>query len=452
MATNFADLENTVKSLRAELRAGSKEGGKFLQTLSDSKAVQGLSRFDTGVGQMLFKFRGMVDTLTSVTGKFSGLTKVFNIFSSASAKENKILQDKLGGYKKLIGDFKNIKRAHKEGTVGAMEYANAIKGLKEAGVLDSKGRPTGGFFGKIRALIGAGLKIFKGLLIWGSLVVIAFALLFPIIKDNLPKIKEILPTLKEKFLQFIEIIKPIWEAIKTFVKVLFDPNATWMEKVGAYLKVLWTAVKTVVLDILWPALVALWNNLPVIAMGLWNNVIWPLLSGLWTTIYTYLTTNFLSDLEKVFSYFWEKIGDRGQRMAKGGLIGGAVGTIAGGLAGAAAGTATLTPFGVVAGAFGGAKIGGVAGAGLGTYIGSRATGGPVMGGRPYMVGERGPELFVPNSSGGIVANHRLGNTIHVHVNGRLGASDNELRDIARRVGQMVSKEMNRTTSAGMRMI
>ena len=83
MATNFADLENTVKSLRAELRAGSKEGGKFLQTLSDSKAVQGLSRFETGVGQMLFKFRGMVDTLTSVTGKFSGLTKVFNIFPTA---------------------------------------------------------------------------------------------------------------------------------------------------------------------------------------------------------------------------------------------------------------------------------------------------------------------------------------------------------------------------------
>lgn len=29
----------------------------------------------------------------------------------------------------------------------------------------------------------------------------------------------------------------------------------------------------------------------------------------------------------------------------------------------------------------------------------RATGGPVAGGKPYMVGERGPELFVPTSSG-----------------------------------------------------
>ena len=31
----------------------------------------------------------------------------------------------------------------------------------------------------------------------------------------------------------------------------------------------------------------------------------------------------------------------------------------------------------------------------------RATGGPVVGGRPYMVGERGPELFVPAATGRI---------------------------------------------------
>ena len=41
--------------------------------------------------------------------------------------------------------------------------------------------------------------------------------------------------------------------------------------------------------------------------------------------------------------------------------------------------------------------------------GFRADGGPVMGGSPYVVGEAGPELFVPNSSGNIVPNNRLGN-------------------------------------------
>jgi len=38
----------------------------------------------------------------------------------------------------------------------------------------------------------------------------------------------------------------------------------------------------------------------------------------------------------------------------------------------------------------------------------RAMGGSVMGGRPYLVGERGPELFVPGSNGSVVPNNRMG--------------------------------------------
>lgn len=37
----------------------------------------------------------------------------------------------------------------------------------------------------------------------------------------------------------------------------------------------------------------------------------------------------------------------------------------------------------------------------------RANGGPVAGGAPYLIGERGPELFVPGSSGGIMSNNDL---------------------------------------------
>jgi len=44
--------------------------------------------------------------------------------------------------------------------------------------------------------------------------------------------------------------------------------------------------------------------------------------------------------------------------------------------------------------------------GLGDFF--RAKGGPVSGGSPYMVGEKGPELFVPNTSGNIVPNNKLG--------------------------------------------
>ena len=41
---------------------------------------------------------------------------------------------------------------------------------------------------------------------------------------------------------------------------------------------------------------------------------------------------------------------------------------------------------------------------LGTLFGTRATGGPVDNATPYIVGERGPELFIPNKSGSIMTN------------------------------------------------
>ena len=40
--------------------------------------------------------------------------------------------------------------------------------------------------------------------------------------------------------------------------------------------------------------------------------------------------------------------------------------------------------------------------------GKKAAGGPVTGGKSYVVGEEGPELFVPGSSGNIVPNHAMG--------------------------------------------
>lgn len=46
--------------------------------------------------------------------------------------------------------------------------------------------------------------------------------------------------------------------------------------------------------------------------------------------------------------------------------------------------------------------------GGGTALPMRAGGGPVSGGSPYIVGERGPEVFVPGSSGSIVPNNRMG--------------------------------------------
>jgi tape measure domain-containing protein len=53
----------------------------------------------------------------------------------------------------------------------------------------------------------------------------------------------------------------------------------------------------------------------------------------------------------------------------------------------------------------------------------RALGGPVMGGKPYIVGESGPELFTPNTTGSITRNSDIGNGGNVTVNFQITAND-----------------------------
>jgi len=71
-----------------------------------------------------------------------------------------------------------------------------------------------------------------------------------------------------------------------------------------------------------------------------------------------------------------------------------------------------------------------------------------------VVGERGPELVRLPSGSRVHSNSESkrmmsggGHNITVNVQGRIGASDSELRQIAQKVGQMINKEINRTTSS-----
>lgn len=65
----------------------------------------------------------------------------------------------------------------------------------------------------------------------------------------------------------------------------------------------------------------------------------------------------------------------------------------------------------------GGDLGGLVGSLASSFGGPRALGGPVAAGVPYLVGERGPELIVPSTSGNVVPNNRLaGTSINVPVN------------------------------------
>jgi phage-related minor tail protein len=76
----------------------------------------------------------------------------------------------------------------------------------------------------------------------------------------------------------------------------------------------------------------------------------------------------------------------------------------------------------------------------------RAMGGPVAPGRAYMVGERGPEMFVPTSSGQVVAHGGGGARdvrVSIAVNGRGGESEPRLlARSARQVARAVKGALN----------
>jgi hypothetical protein len=61
--------------------------------------------------------------------------------------------------------------------------------------------------------------------------------------------------------------------------------------------------------------------------------------------------------------------------------------------------------------------------------GARASGGPVAGNTPYLVGERGPEIFTPSVSGSIIPNNQIGSfsgrsqMATIRVTGRLRGND-----------------------------
>jgi hypothetical protein len=80
------------------------------------------------------------------------------------------------------------------------------------------------------------------------------------------------------------------------------------------------------------------------------------------------------------------------------------------------------------------------------FRGARAAGGPVAPGSSYLVGERGPELFTPSSSGNITPNNAMGNnTITVNVNG--GDPDAVVRAIQKYARQNGAIPLQTTTSA-----
>ncbi len=85
--------------------------------------------------------------------------------------------------------------------------------------------------------------------------------------------------------------------------------------------------------------------------------------------------------------------------------------------------------------------------GFAKFLGGKAEGGPVKGKNSYLVGERGPELFTPGSSGHITPNHELGGgggnvTVNVDASGSAVEGDGaEASRLGKMLGAAIQAEL-----------
>ena len=89
------------------------------------------------------------------------------------------------------------------------------------------------------------------------------------------------------------------------------------------------------------------------------------------------------------------------------------------------------------------------GTSIGNFVtGARAEGGPVSAGESYLVGEKGPELFVPRSMGSIIPNGAFagagvgGMTINLSITGNTLIDGN--------AGEKIGEQIMRTLKTNLR--
>jgi hypothetical protein len=264
------------------------------------------------------------------------------------------------------------------------------------------------------------------------------------------------------FLKFFAMFIAIGAAFILFAKQV---------EIGKLLLGIWDAVKEVWsavsagLGIVWDGLMLLWDGLSEIWEGLNQflsgdssgitkilNGLFTVLEGLWNVAVGLIATAFMATIggiiifiKEFFSSYYEKLVDGSNdirdKLAAVWKIVVAVGTIAV----AIAFIASMSWVPLLITLLVGALL-----AALPNFITGRASGGMANG--LTLVGEKGPELVNLPAGSRVYSNNQsksmVGNTnnITVNVQGRIGASDAELKEIAQKIGQMINIEINRTTS------
>jgi len=112
-------------------------------------------------------------------------------------------------------------------------------------------------------------------------------------------------------------------------------------------------------------------------------------------------------------------------------------------------------FGAITAGFGGGgtTASGGGGGGVTSVTGALAKGGVATGGNPYLVGEKGPEVFVPSTTGRVVPNDQLGGggvVVNQTINVTTGVQQTVRAEIANLLPQISNAAKSAVADARMR--
>jgi len=110
-------------------------------------------------------------------------------------------------------------------------------------------------------------------------------------------------------------------------------------------------------------------------------------------------------------------------------------------------------FGAISGAFSGGTTTSTGGGGGGSGLPAFANGGVATGGRPAIVGERGPELFIPSTTGRVVPNDQLGGggvVVNQTINVTTGVQQTVRAEIANLLPQISNAAKSAVADARLR--
>jgi phage-related protein len=259
------------------------------------------------------------------------------------------------------------------------------------------------------------------------------------------------------------VLDAITPMVTYFIDNVVPTIQTLASEIGENLKPTFETLSTFFTDTLIPAVKALWAFLDEFIIPILGAVLRPIVDGLITAFKSVSTA--ISDNSDKFTAFLENIKPlakfvRDVLAPAFGTVLKAAFTVIGTLA-----SALITAFGKVAGVIddvidavkslinlvkNNPIVKGIGGLIDNIFGGGKAAGGPVSGGTSYLVGERGPELFVPTGNGSIIPNNRLGGGSTIINLSVTGAIDSE--GTARTIINALNNSFYRGTGGAMALV